>query len=433
MNLCHKCRKETPAPEKKYCFDCLDKIRDENRKRYDPEKAKAYQERRRELYREHKEKGICIRCSNAATHGLYCYECSIKTKRQRKHRTEWEKLQRHERGLVPDYRRANKLCLFCGEPIEEENINKKLLVCKRHQQMASENGKKNGNSPWRTATEREIEKMKERRKKELQRKIDEFKEYLIENERSNNTINSYMYDLKAYFETYNEVNKKNMLDFKQQQIMKWKPKTAHHRVVSMNQYCKFIGHPEYCVKSIKIHNSSSVENVITVEEYNKLLEGLKKDGNMKGYYMIKYLAKTGARVSEFIEFSKSALEKGYMEMWTKGKIRRIYIPDSLIEESKDFFEASKSEYLFTNRFEKKYTTRGISENIKRWAKKYGIRPEAAHPHSFRHLYAIEFLKRNSNISLLADLMGHSSVSTTSIYLRLSKEEQIKQFNEAVTW
>lgn len=63
----------------------------------------------------------------------------------------------------------------------------------------------------------------------------------------------------------------------------------------------------------------------------------------------------------------------------------------------------------------------------------GYRKEVMHPHSFRHLYAKEFLERNKNISLLADLMGHSSVATTSIYLKLSQEEQMKQFNESSNW
>jgi site-specific recombinase XerD len=86
-----------------------------------------------------------------------------------------------------------------------------------------------------------------------------------------------------------------------------------------------------------------------------------------------------------------------------------------------------------NRQGSRLTSRGIDASIRRWAKKYGIRKEVAHPHSFRHLFAIEFLKKNSNIALLADLMGHSSVSTTSIYLKLSREEQMRQFNDASDW
>lgn len=252
-------------------------------------------------------------------------------------------------------------------------------------------------------------------------------------ERSKNTIDAYVRSVKIFYDRYNEVSKKNMLDFKKWQLEKWKPKTAHNRIVALNQYCIFIGHPEFCVKGIKIHNSTTVENVITEEEYNRLLEGLKNDRNEKGYWMIKYLAKTGARVSEFIRLTKDSLENGYCEMWTKGKIRRIYIPKNLIEESKDYFKDNDSELLFTNRHGSSLTARGVSQNIKNWARKYGVREEVAHPHSFRHLYAIEFLKHNSNIALLADLMGHSSVNTTSIYLKLSKEEQMRQFNEASNW
>lgn len=265
------------------------------------------------------------------------------------------------------------------------------------------------------------------------KKIEEFKLHMMDLERSKNTIDAYVRSVKIFYDRYNEVSKKNMLDFKKWQLEKWKPKTAHNRIVALNQYCIFIGHPEFCVKGIKIHNSTTVENVITEEEYNRLLEGLKNDRNEKGYWMIKYLAKTGARVSEFIRLTKDSLENGYCEMWTKGKIRRIYIPKNLIEESKDYFKDNDSELLFTNRHGSSLTARGVSQNIKNWARKYGVREEVAHPHSFRHLYAIEFLKHNSNIALLADLMGHSSVNTTSIYLKLSKEEQMRQFNEASNW
>lgn len=263
---------------------------------------------------------------------------------------------------------------------------------------------------------------------------DAFREWLIEKERSQNTIDTYTKSVKLFFDEFSELSKKNMLAFKNSQIQKWKPKTANTRVIALNQYCIFKGHPEMCVKGFKIQQSTSVENVITIEEYNRMLEGLKKDGNERGYWMVQYLAKTGARASEFIRLPKSALEKGYCEIWTKGKFRRIYIPKALIDESKEFLMKQDSEYLFPNRYGKRMTTRGISQLIKNWGKKYGVRDEVAHPHAFRHLYAIQFLKHNQNIALLADLMGHSNVSTTSIYLRLSKEEQMKQFNEtAVAW
>lgn len=137
MGLCHKCRKEHVVPGKKFCFDCLDKIREDNAKRYDREKAKEYQKRRREIYREKKKNGICIRCSKPATHGMYCYECSIKIRRRSKERSRIRKLERHERGLIPDKRKENGLCKWCGKQAIEG-----LQCCEEHQKIFSEAGKK---------------------------------------------------------------------------------------------------------------------------------------------------------------------------------------------------------------------------------------------------------------------------------------------------
>ena len=137
MGLCHKCRKEHVVPGKKFCYDCLDKIREDNAKRYDREKAKEYQKRRREIYREKKKNGICIRCSKPAPHGMYCYECSIKTRRRNKERSRIRKLEQHERALIPDKRKENGLCRWCGKQAIEG-----LQCCEEHQKIFSEAGEK---------------------------------------------------------------------------------------------------------------------------------------------------------------------------------------------------------------------------------------------------------------------------------------------------
>ena len=97
MNLCHRCRKEKTTPGKKYCFECLEKIREENRKRYDSQKAKEYQPRRRKIYQEKKLKGICVRCRN-------------------EYKAQQEKRLRNERGLIPDKRKEMGLCKWCEQP-----------------------------------------------------------------------------------------------------------------------------------------------------------------------------------------------------------------------------------------------------------------------------------------------------------------------------
>ncbi len=264
-------------------------------------------------------------------------------------------------------------------------------------------------------------------------KIEEFSCYLADDEKSENTISTYVDAVQLFFSKYRELSKKNMIDFKRYLIDNFSPKTAANRCIAMNQYCKFMEKPECTVKNIKVPKRATVENVITKEQYEKMLSGLKADGNQKGYWMVTFLAKTGVRVSELVKMDKKALDAGIFEIWTKGKIRRILIPDFLIKESAEYFKGVHSDLLFPSKYGGQMTSRGVAENIKRWAKKYGIPQEVAHPHSFRHLFAIEFLKRNKDISLLSDLLGHESIDTTAIYLKMSSEKQREAFNEAVNW
>lgn len=267
--------------------------------------------------------------------------------------------------------------------------------------------------------------------------IEGFTAWLMEKERAQSTIDSYVQAVKDFFRAYPDLTKQNLISYKAKLLKYKKPATVGLRITGINIYLEYLGKAEISVKQIKRPKSFSAENVITLEEYKHLVEGLKKDGDWRGYWLIKYLAKTGARVSEFVRLDKTCLQKGYAEMWTKGKIRRILIPHALIEESKDYFETVKGDLLFPTlvkgRTGKPLTTKGVDMVLKRYADRYGVRREAMHPHSFRHLFAIEFLKRDKDVTLLADLMGHSDISTTARYTRLSQAEQASHLERAMSW
>lgn len=263
--------------------------------------------------------------------------------------------------------------------------------------------------------------------------LSNFEAYLIEEELSKNTRASYLFSVNQFFEKYNEVNKANLVKWKAELLNTLSGKTVNLRLCGMKKYCEYKDLP-FSIKRIIIQKTTSVENVMTIKQFNTLIEGLVADNktNWSIYYSI--LAKTGARISEFLKFKKSDLDKGYAELHSKGKIRKILFPQSLITEISDFYSEFKSDdYLCTNKYGNQMTTRGFAIMLQKHAKQYGIPLENAHPHSFRHLFAIEFLKRNSNISLLADLLGHSGVNTTMIYLRLSQEQQAEALNNAVDW
>ena len=149
-----------------------------------------------------------------------------------------------------------------------------------------------------------------------------------------------------------------------------------------------------------------------------------------------YLAATGARVSELVQIKVEHVNSGYFDLYSKGgKLRRLYIPRKLQKETQEWLKKQERStgYLFLNRYGDRISTRGISQQLKNFAKKYGLDPKVVYPHSFRHRYAKNFLEKFNDIALLADLMGHESIETTRIYLRRTASEQQALVNKVVTW
>lgn len=265
--------------------------------------------------------------------------------------------------------------------------------------------------------------------------IESFREYLEDKELSDNTIRVYVTAMEQFFSSFGEISKKNGIEWKRElQEKGLKAKSINVKLNAFNSFCGMVRDDGSKVKTMRVHQSTAVSNVISEQDYKKLLDGLKKDGNMQWYYNIKLLATTGARVSEYVRLKKSDFTRGYAEMWTKGKIRRIYIPKTFIMEADEYYsDFDPDDFAAVGRGGKQLTTRGVSKMLMTFAKRYGIDKKVMHPHSFRHMFAVQFLKRNNNLSLLADILGHSSVATTAIYTRMTKEQQQDAVNKAINW
>ena len=164
-------------------------------------------------------------------------------------------------------------------------------------------------------------------------------------------------------------------------------------------------------------------------------DGLKRDGDWFWYFVVRFLGCTGARISELRQFRVCHVNAGYMDIISKGqKLRRIWIPQSLQRECAVWKAgAVSSDLLFPGKGNKAITSRGISLGLKRIALRYGIDQDVVYPHSFRHLFAKNFIARNPDIALLADLMGHESIETTRIYLRRTANEQRAAVDAAIVW
>ena len=199
---------------------------------------------------------------------------------------------------------------------------------------------------------------------------------------------------------------------------------------------QFIHKEELQLKFVKVQQKNFLENVISNADYQFLKTQLKNDGNLEWYFVVWFLAATGARVSELVQIKVEHVKLGYFDLYSKGgKLRRLYIPKILKNEALAWLESinRNSGYLFLNRFNERITTRGIAQQLKNHARKYGISEKVVYPHSFRHRYAKNFLEKYSDIALLADLMGHESIETTRIYLRRTASEQQEIVDTIVTW
>ncbi len=263
--------------------------------------------------------------------------------------------------------------------------------------------------------------------------LEGYKNYLYEEELSPNTIESYMTGIKQFSKKYGEVTKPNILEFKAYLSNRFKPATVNIRLTAILRYCDF-KEISMKVKSIKEPKKTHFENVITPEQYDRLIAGLEKDHNERWIVHIKLLAKTGMRISEALRVRKRDLIKGYVTMPTKAHLRTIYFPKSLVDEIQPWLDKlSDNDTVMQNMHGEPISDRGVSESLIRFAALYGIPKEVMHPHSFRHFFAIEFIKRKNDISLLADLLGHGDVKVTQIYLRQSQEQQRRAIDEAVNW
>lgn len=263
-----------------------------------------------------------------------------------------------------------------------------------------------------------------------------FEEYLRKGNLSENTITSYQWTVDYYHMHYDSITKENLLAYKGYLLEFYKPQTVNLRIQAINKYLEFLEKERLQLKAVKIQQKNFLENVISNADYTFLKKQLKKDENMEWYFVVWYLAATGARVSELIQIKIEHVVTGYFDLYTKGgKTRRLYIPKKLRAETLVWLKLTDrtSGYLFLNRFGERITTRGIGQQLKNYAGKYGLDKRVVYPHSFRHRYAKNFLEKYNDIALLADLMGHESIETTRIYLRRTSCEQQVLVDNVVTW
>ncbi|MBQ7796523.1 MAG: tyrosine-type recombinase/integrase [Lachnospiraceae bacterium] len=266
--------------------------------------------------------------------------------------------------------------------------------------------------------------------------LEEFHSYLDFQNKSANTIRAYLFTVRQFYELYPTINTENMLLYKCYLIDHYKPQTVNLRIRAMNCFQEFLNLPATRLLMVRYQRRPFLENVISQADYEYLKNCLLRDGKTNYYFAVRIMAGTGLRISELIQLQVKDIQQGYVDLYSKGnRMRRVYIPKNIRRPCLKWLIASDrtTGYIFLNRSGERITANGIRNQLCYFASIYNLDPTVVHPHSFRHLFAKNFIEHCSDIAMLSDILGHESIETTRIYLHRSSTEQQQIFNQVVNW
>ena len=269
--------------------------------------------------------------------------------------------------------------------------------------------------------------------------LNDFKDYLIEREKSDKTIKAYMRDV-VQFKTYMKEN--NITEVHNNLIKEYRdyllytrflsPLSTNRKLVAIHQYCAF-NEINVINVSAKFQNQNFLENVITKEETERMIKLATQKKDYKAIALIKTLELTGIRIFELLQLTIKDINSSTIRITGKGKkMRTIFIPSSLNKIWRDYCKYSrkytKLDALFVGE-RGKMTERGSDYIIKKYAKLANVPIEKAHHHSWRHAYILRLLEKGVSLEEASDLVGHSNINITKSYARKTKEQLLSIIND----
>ena len=270
----------------------------------------------------------------------------------------------------------------------------------------------------------------------LETELAAFREYLLQHNMSDNTICVYVYAVRQFYRRHRQMIPANLQLYKVFLLEHYKPQTVNLRIRAMNCYMEYLNYENSKIPMIKVQQKMYLERIISQGEYEYLKRRLWEDEEYTYYFVVRFMAATGVRVSELVKFQAEDVQAGFKDIYSKGnKMRRIYIPSALRTAAAQWLQQEHrlKGALFLNRFEEPLSASGIRNQLKMFAARYNIDSDVMYPHSFRHRFAKNFIEKCGDIALLSDLLGHESIETTRIYLRRSSSEQYRIVNKVVDW
>ncbi len=260
-----------------------------------------------------------------------------------------------------------------------------------------------------------------------------FQRFLVHEERETGTIEKYLRNVRQFSSWLgcNQVTKESSAKWKEYLLLTgYHPVTVNSMLSALNRFFLCVGWHDCKVKYLRIQHQifRSVEKELTKEEYGSLLRTALNLGRERIALLMETICATGIRVSEVQYITVEAARQGRAEVSLKGKIRTILIPRKLCQKLIKYSRKQKiaSGEIFLTKSGKRLSRRQIWAEMKALCKKSGIPSSKVFPHNLRHLFARTFYQVCRDIVKLADVLGHSSIETTRIYLISTSAEHARQ-------
>ncbi len=253
--------------------------------------------------------------------------------------------------------------------------------------------------------------------------INEFKGYLIDNDKSAYTVEKYIRDVVKFkdFSGSDEITKETAGEYKNYLFRNgYSVRSINSMLSSVNALFEYLERNDLKIKTIKMQRSvyCPEDKELTRAEYQRLCAAAKMKKNNRLELIIETACSTGIRIGELKYITVESAKRGEAVVTLKGKTRYVFIPKELKRKLLRYATEQniKSGMIFVTRTGKAVNRTNVWRDMKKLCKDAGVKPEKVFPHNLRHLFARTFYNIDKDIAKLADILGHSSIDTTRIYI-----------------
>lgn len=269
-----------------------------------------------------------------------------------------------------------------------------------------------------------------------QREFDQFEDYLRHDEREESTIEAYLRSLTRFAERADgrAVTKELAMEWKTALSESgYRPISVNAMLAAVNKFFTCMGREDCKVKYLKLQRQMfrKSEKDLSKEEYQRLVQAAHEKGDLRTELILETICATGIRVGELKYITVEAVRAGVAEIALKGKIRTILLPHRLCRKLQKYAKKQKiaSGKLFLTQDGLPVSRQSIWTRMKALCEAAGVERSKVFPHNLRSLFARSFYGSCHDVVRLADVLGHSSIETTRIYLMSTGKEYLRQLDK----